>query len=379
MDIEDVRRHGREIRQRLRLSERPPRRQKGCGARPQKVASAATLSQSPEEIEEMVIGEVQREGRQIRKQMHSYALRQRASGMRSVTPLARGAPASQLQEQPHEMALATDACAVLPTKLPPPCGSARSSAELSTAVPSQASSPQASERSSHAVTPRPTSGRLLRLGTPRGASASSSSTRVAAIASPPPLSQRSLIMHTLTPVLRQSSGHGCSSNHAGNSSPSSPQLGGGSPPPARANGPGAEAPSPQPESLEEAARLGDAAVARECLLKGVPPNARDEHGWAPLHYSAADGHLEVCRLLLEFRGDANAQLADLSTPLMLAADEGHLQVALLLLENGAGARRKDEAGFTALERCSPATRAEFADYVQERTCWAPTVHAGVRV
>jgi len=82
------------------------------------------------------------------------------------------------------------------------------------------------------------------------------------------------------------------------------------------------------------------------------------HDWTPLHYSASDGHLEVCRLLLDFRGDVEAQVPDGSTPLMFAVEEAHVAVARLLLERGARTSTKDEAGFTALNRCATAVREE---------------------
>merc|ERR1719384_1956984 len=72
------------------------------------------------------------------------------------------------------------------------------------------------------------------------------------------------------------------------------------------------------EQLVEAARRGDAEAARRCLQEGAPPNSCDEHGWTPLHYAASQGESDICRLLLEFQGDANAAMPDLSTPLMLA-------------------------------------------------------------
>mmetsp|Transcript_108963 Transcript_108963/g.289732 ORF Transcript_108963/g.289732 Transcript_108963/m.289732 type:complete len:157 (-) Transcript_108963:56-526(-) len=113
------------------------------------------------------------------------------------------------------------------------------------------------------------------------------------------------------------------------------------------------------KQLIEAARTGNMEAVRACLMEGAPANSCDEHGWAPLHYSASAGQVEVCRLLLDYKGDTNAALPDLSTPLMLAADEAHLNVARLLLEEGALTKCKDEDGFTALSRCDPQFQEEF--------------------
>lgn len=103
---------------------------------------------------------------------------------------------------------------------------------------------------------------------------------------------------------------------------------------------------------------------RACLSDGTPPNVRDEHRWAALHYAAAEGHVEICELLLDAKGDVNLQLPDFSTALMLAAEEGNLKVALLLLDRGAQTRVVDEAGFTAWGRCDVEAREEFARCVQ---------------
>mmetsp|Transcript_39449 Transcript_39449/g.125401 ORF Transcript_39449/g.125401 Transcript_39449/m.125401 type:complete len:160 (-) Transcript_39449:134-613(-) len=106
-------------------------------------------------------------------------------------------------------------------------------------------------------------------------------------------------------------------------------------------------------------RRGDVDAVRESLRAGAPAGACDEHGWAPLHYSASAGQAEISRLLLEHRGDPNATLPDLSTPLMLAVEEAHLSVARLLLAEGALTKCKDEDGFTALGRCDPSVQEDF--------------------
>eukprot|EP00971_Amphidinium_carterae_P231368 4591576-Amphidinium_carterae.1 len=116
--------------------------------------------------------------------------------------------------------------------------------------------------------------------------------------------------------------------------------------------------------LREAVQHGDIDVARSTIeaAESIRPHeaARtnvlglsDDHGWTPLHYAAALGHLDVCEMLLQARADVNATLLDYSTPLMLAAEEGKMRTARLLLSYGAKTHCKDEAGFTVLERCAP--------------------------
>lgn len=123
-----------------------------------------------------------------------------------------------------------------------------------------------------------------------------------------------------------------------------------------------------PERLAEAARRGDVEMINECISElpdGAPVCVKDMYGWTSLHYAAQAGHIEVCRLLLDARGDANAELPDFSTPIMLAVEEGNIPVAELLLQHGARIRSKDEAGFTVMDRCAPAAVDEFTNCVQQ--------------
>jgi ankyrin repeat protein len=73
------------------------------------------------------------------------------------------------------------------------------------------------------------------------------------------------------------------------------------------------------------------------------------HMVTALHMAAWHGHLEVCRMLLDWGVKVNAVDWGKRTALHYAAWEGHLSVVQLLVERGADVRLKDDDGRTAAE------------------------------
>ena len=71
-------------------------------------------------------------------------------------------------------------------------------------------------------------------------------------------------------------------------------------------------------------------------------------GWTPLHYSAANGHLEVCRLFMDTVEDKNPEDLCDRTPLHLAAKSEHLEVCHLFLDTLEDKNPADEYGWTLL-------------------------------
>ncbi|CAE8591986.1 unnamed protein product [Polarella glacialis] len=112
--------------------------------------------------------------------------------------------------------------------------------------------------------------------------------------------------------------------------------------------------------LLDGARAGDAQAVQTAVKEGASVSVQDAHGWSALHYGAASGKLEVCKVLVDHCSDVNTTLPDFSTPLMLAVEEGHLPIAKLLLDNGAAPWCKDEDGFTAQDRCDKSVKAELS-------------------
>ncbi len=119
--------------------------------------------------------------------------------------------------------------------------------------------------------------------------------------------------------------------------------------------------SPKDESpLMMASLKGHAALVRKLI-------ARDAHvnkpGWAPLHYAATGGHLEIMRILLEEHAFIDAESPNRTTPLMMAAHYGSTAAVKLLLEEGADATMRNELGLSAVEFAQRGNRKDAADMI----------------
>jgi ankyrin repeat protein len=108
-------------------------------------------------------------------------------------------------------------------------------------------------------------------------------------------------------------------------------------------------------SIHLAARNSDLDMVRACLSNDPRAvDARDRHGWTPLHLVAAQGdstrpeHAAVAELLLEAGADPNARDMVGQTPLHLIAMNGSaasLPVAQVLLKHGADVAARSDIGF----------------------------------
>jgi ankyrin repeat protein len=67
-------------------------------------------------------------------------------------------------------------------------------------------------------------------------------------------------------------------------------------------------------------------------------------------YAAAENHIEVCEILIDYRADVNAVDKDGCTPLMMACESGNTAIVELLINSGADLEKRQSnfEGMTAL-------------------------------
>jgi ankyrin repeat protein len=95
-----------------------------------------------------------------------------------------------------------------------------------------------------------------------------------------------------------------------------------------------------------AAIKGQLELCRQLIARDADVN---KPGWAPLHYAATNGNVEVIQLLLDHYAYIDADSPNGSTPLMMAAMYGSDQAVKVLLDAGADASLKNTMGLSALD------------------------------
>lgn len=108
--------------------------------------------------------------------------------------------------------------------------------------------------------------------------------------------------------------------------------------------------------LHRAAKVGDLVEIRRLLSLGAQPDARDSHGWTPVHMAAFKGQAEAIHEFLS-TGSVDPNLPDSRgwAAIHLAAQEGHHQAIEALLKNGASPSSVTRSGNAALHVAAQVT------------------------
>lgn len=75
---------------------------------------------------------------------------------------------------------------------------------------------------------------------------------------------------------------------------------------------------------------GDSLIAKDLIAAGADVNAKQRHGWTPLHGAAHSGDRELVELLLARGADPDVKHQEGKTALDLARESGHAEVVTLL-------------------------------------------------
>ena len=127
--------------------------------------------------------------------------------------------------------------------------------------------------------------------------------------------------------------------------------------------------------LHSAAQNGHLEVCRLIMNNVIDRNPKDQRGVTPLHLAAYGGHLEVCRHIMESNRDFCEPLKNPKdrwgqTPLHRAADSGHLEVCLLIFEYVQDKNPRDTQGYTPLHIAAERGHLEICrlitSYVEEK-------------
>ena len=116
--------------------------------------------------------------------------------------------------------------------------------------------------------------------------------------------------------------------------------------------------------LMAAARNGHLDICRLLLDKGAKVEAKNSDGWTPLHYAARNDHIEIVRLLCDRGADVEACSNDGRRPLHTAAMNGRISVVKELIEErNAEINARDEDGWTALTYARHNNEPDVAAYL----------------
>lgn len=98
------------------------------------------------------------------------------------------------------------------------------------------------------------------------------------------------------------------------------------------------------------AKQGELQKVIHLLVDGKDPNflMEGQNKRTPLHAAAAEGHHEICHMLVQAGANLDMFDDEQQTPLMVACENNHLDTVKYLLRAGASVSHKDVMGFTCL-------------------------------
>lgn len=100
-------------------------------------------------------------------------------------------------------------------------------------------------------------------------------------------------------------------------------------------------------ALMLAAFDGELALVKNLVLEKNA--AVNKPGWAPIHYAATNGHLDITQFLVANGAQVNSLSPSETTPLMMSIGSGNDQLIKYLLDNGADLRLRNHEGYTAID------------------------------
>ncbi|KAJ3483392.1 hypothetical protein NLI96_g6340 [Meripilus lineatus] len=128
--------------------------------------------------------------------------------------------------------------------------------------------------------------------------------------------------------------------------------------------------TPDPQlTIFEASQRGNLRRVHRLISSGQAHATDIDDGGVPcLHWAAINGHVDICRYLIENGADVQSQATDLlATPLQWAALQGRLPVIQLMLERGADLDYQDRQGFTTLHHAVISSSSPSSiDYLSDR-------------
>jgi len=92
----------------------------------------------------------------------------------------------------------------------------------------------------------------------------------------------------------------------------------------------------------------------------------NKSGWAPIHYAATNGHLQVAEFLIANGAMVNALSPSETTPLMMAIGSGNELLIKYLLDKGADLRMRNHQGYTAIDIAEMFGKDDIRDGLKSR-------------